>query len=456
MTQQEPVWLATLSELATEFCEAVAVIKGPPDLRPWNADQVLWAGRQAPSPGDELYGYYPLGDGPQVAILGAASRWVFSRLVEAFASHPSYGGAYGESFLRDMLVGLLQLSLPDAALSPLPSPYWKRYVAPAVEKLRAGSPQRYAEAVTMAVKALPVPHPRTAVVLPLAGVYLLGPRALAGVTLLPEAACKADPDLGTCGMFLHRLKDLQGRDDGAPVTFAKVYVAAEPGLAVLRAVERVEQLCRLLRLLPNPGLADGPLTDPPRIDLDAADSAAFYIAETSVGTHPIPLRRSGSEPQGKLGHFRVEPALDQPAWRRLASLVELGPRSELEGRLLSSLRYLGDAMSEPSAAMAVGQACLALDALLGAPDGAASVLLPSELAGALAGRTPERRRALRDQHARLDSLASRLRHNLHQVVPPQPRAEAIWLAFEVLKALAERPELTSYADLVAAAHASGA
>ncbi len=453
MTHSPHPSLSELRSLALEFCETVAIISGSPDVRPWNANQILWAGRSAPAPANPIFAYHqlePAGQSTHVAILGVESRACFSRFAAIFGAEPSYRESYGESFLRDMLVGLLQLSLPDSPITPVPSPYWKRYVAPAVAQLRAGSPERYADAVVTAIGALPVPHPATIVVLPLAGVHLLAPTTVAGVTLIPEASCTSDPDLAHCGMFLHRLKDLRSRADGTPLAFAKLQVSAEPGLAVQRAVGRTEQLCRMLRLLPNPGLADGPLADPPRIDLDASDSAAFYIAETSVGTHPIPVRRATSEPQGRISSWRVEPRLAAPAWSRLARLIETGPATDVEARLLTSLRHLGDACAEPNAALALAGSATAIDALLSPPEGEATA---AQLAVTLArhvAQTGEEAFHLRVRAERLAAIRQGLRHDLFRVVTPEDRAEGIWLAFSLLETILEHPELRGYRDLAPA------
>jgi hypothetical protein len=291
-----------------------------------------------------------------------------------------------------------------------------------------------------AVAALPAPHPPTVVVLPLAGVQLLASTSVAGVALIPDASCSSDPDLAHCGMFLHRLKELRRSDDGAAqLTFAKLAVPAEPGLAVQRAVARTEQLCRMLRLLPNPGLADGPLADPPRIDLDAADSAAFYIAPTSVGTHPIPLRRTTSEPQGRIASWRVEPRLNAPAWSRLARLIEAGPAGDAEARLLTALRHLGDAMAEPAAALALTGAATAITTLLAPAEGEPS---DAQLVTALARRlahSSEEAAAVGAGFERLSALRRELRHDLERPVTPEDRAQAIWLAFTLLEALLDRP-----------------
>jgi hypothetical protein len=441
-------WLQSLRRVAFELCQTVAIIKGPPDIRPWNTSQIIWAGQRAPDPHDPVFAYHHLGqDSPYVAILGTESRACLSEFEEIFAQDPLYAGSYGMTFLRDMLVGLLQMSLPDAPDSPVPSPYWKRYVAPAVAQLRAGSPERYAEAVETALRALPAPHAPTLVVLPLAGVHTLGTATLAGVTMLPEAICTSDPDLAHCGMFLHRLRDLQALADRVPVVFAKVTVPAEPGLAVERAVQRAEQLCRLLRLLPNPGLADRPLADPPRIDLDASDSAAFYIAETSIGTHPIPVRRTTSEPQGRIANWRVEPRLQGMPWRRLAQLIERGPTCDMEARLLTGLRYLGEAVAEPRAASAIVGALHAVEAMLGAPELGER---PADLAaavGGLAGGDSNRRALLQAQHEELALLAWQLMHDLDQAVSAQSRADAVWLAFGVLEGLLGHEEVQGYRDL---------
>ena len=50
MTQSPHPALSELRTLALEFCETVAIITGSPDVRPWNANQILWAGRQSPAP----------------------------------------------------------------------------------------------------------------------------------------------------------------------------------------------------------------------------------------------------------------------------------------------------------------------------------------------------------------------------------------------------------------------
>jgi hypothetical protein len=453
MTQSSHPSLQELRTLALEFCETVAIISGSPDVRPWNTNQILWAGRRSPAPANPVFSYHQLDAAAQsshVAILGVESRACFSRFAAIFGLEARYRESYGESFLRDMLVGLLQLSLPDSPITPVPSPYWKRYVAPAVAQLRAGSPDRYADAVVTAIGALPVPHPATVVVLPLAGVHVLTSTVVAGVTLVPEASCTGDPDLAHCGMFLHRLKELRSRADGIALTFAKLQVNAEPGLAVQRAVARVEQLCRMLRVLPNPGLADGPLANPPRIDLDASDSAAFYIAETSVGTHPIPVRRTTSEPQGRIASWRVEPRLASPAWSRLARLIEAGPANDVEARVLTALRHLGDACAEPDAAIALATAATAIDALLAPPEGDAT---PAQLAVTLArhvARTGEEALHARAGYERVSAIRQGLRHDLSRTVSPEERAEAIWLAFSLLETLLEHPELRGYRDLVPA------
>jgi hypothetical protein len=454
MTTSSHPALQELRTLALEFCETVAIISGSPDVRPWNANQILWAGRRSPAPANPVFAYHPLdasGQATHVAILGVESRACFSRFVAAFGSAPHHQESYGESFLRDMLVGLLQLSLPDSPITPVPSPYWKRYVAPAVAQLRAGSPERYADAVVTAIGALPVPHPSTVVVLPLAGVYVLTSTVVAGVTLIPEASCTSDPELAHCGMFLHRLKDLRSRSDGTPLTFAKLQVTAEPGLAVQRAVERSEQLCRMLRLLPNPGLADGPLADPPRIDLDASDSAAFYIAETSIGTHPIPVRRATSEPQGRIASWRVEPRLGAPAWSRLARLIEAGPATDVEARVLTALRHLGDGCAEPNAASALAASESAIEALISPPEGqATAVQLAATLARHVA-RTAEEAAGIRARFERVAALRQELRHDLGRPISPEDRAEGIWLAFMLLETILEHPELRGYRDLVVTA-----
>jgi hypothetical protein len=440
-------WLQSLHSLAHDFCHTVAIIKGPPDIRPWNTNQVIWSGQGAPDPRDPVFAYYHLGEDSQhVAILGAASRDCLARFEEVFAEDAAYRDAYGAGFQRDMLIGLLQLSLPDAPISPVPSPYWKRYVAPAVAQLRAGSPDRYGEAVEIAVRSLPTPHPPTLVVLPLAGVHALGAVTIGGMTMLPEEGCTGDHDLAHCGMFLHRLRELQGRTDHTPVVFAKVTIPAEPGLAVERAVTRTEQLCRMLRLLPNPGLADRPLADPPRIDLDASDSAAFYIAETSIGTYPIPIRRTSSEPQGRLTNWRVEPRLQSEAWRRMAKLIERGATCDVDARLLTALRHLGEAMAETSAASAVVGALAALDALLGPPAGETLPIDLSEAAARLAAPAAQRAE-LRDQLTSLSALKEQLAHDLDRPVAGRTRAEAVWVAYRVLERLLECEGLVGYRDL---------
>jgi hypothetical protein len=439
-------WLESLRTAALEFCQTVAIINGPPDVRPWNESQVVWKGSRAPDPSDPVFAYHQLEpSSKQVAILGGESRVHFSEFITRFEQQADYRDAYSSGFLRDILTGLLQLSLPDAPITPVPSPYWKRYVAGAVAQLRAGSPERYAEAVVTAIRSLPVPHADTIVVIPLAGVHLLGPTPLASILFIPDAACSADPDLAHCGMFLHRLKELRTRADGLPLTFAKLHIGAEPGRAVQRAVVRTEQICRMLRLLPNPGLAEGPLADPPRIDLDASDSAAFYIAETSVGTHPIPVRRSTSEPQGRLANWRVEPRLRAAPWQRLARIIETGAQTDIEARLLTGLRHLGEAMAEPSAAVAVDQALDAVIALLGTP-GISEPRSVTSAVGRLAARgEPASMAAAR--YRRTAELGEQLVHDLDTPVSPEQRAAAIWLAFNVLESLLERPSLIGYRDL---------
>lgn len=448
-------WLAELQQLAVALCHSVVLIKGPPDLRPWNAEQVVWSGEHGPAPSDEVFAYRALGaTTDHVALLGERSREHFSRFVEVFQRGAGEGAWYGVAFLRDMLVGLLELSLPGATLEQLPSPYWKRYVAPAAAELKAGSPQRYGEAVATAVRALPLPHPPTIVALPVAGIALLGVRRVGGVELLPAATCAGDPELSGCAMFLRRLKELQQARRDEPLVFAKLSVPAEPGLAVERAAQRIDAVCRLLRLIPNPGLADGPLCNPPRIDLDAADSAAFYIGKYSVGTHPIPVRRATSDPQGRLSNWRVEPRLAEPRWQRLGAIIERGATCDLEARLLAGLRHLGEAQAEPCAGVAVYDAAQALQALLAAPQGSA----PDELAALFAALTAaagEAREARRAACLRLCRLEGQLTHDLERPVPPAQRAEAIWTAFEALAALLARDDLRGHAELIAAVNTGG-
>jgi hypothetical protein len=441
-------WLEQLRRAALDFCEAVAVISGPPDIRPWNADQVLWAGRHAPTPADPVFAYYPIGaEDRHVAILGTESRACFSRFVETFSQEAAYRDTYGHGFLRDILVGLLRLSLPDAPPAPVSSPYWKRYVSKAVAQLQTGSPERYADAVLTAISALPMPHPTTLVILPLAGIHLLSPAMLSGITFLPGPSCTADPDLAHCGMFLHRLKDLRGRTDGTPLVFAKLGVGAEPGLAVQRTVHRTELVCHLLRLLPSPGLADGPLADPPRIDLDASDSAAFYISEVSVGTHPIPVRRTTSEPQGRIESWRVAPSLRSATWTRMAGMIEAGPGNDVEARLVTALRHLGEAMAEPSAAAAVLLALQAVTAMIGPPEGGEPTADMAVDLAVLLARTPEERRLVRDAFEQTAELGHQLAHDMDRQVSLEQRAAATWSAFSLLEALLARPEIKGYRDL---------
>jgi len=228
-------------------------------------------------------------------------------------------------------------------------------------------------------------------------------------------------------------------------------------------VARTEQVCRMLRLLPNPGLADGPLADPPRIDLDASDSAAFYIAEKSVGTHPIPVRRATSEPQGRLGNWRVQPRLETPAWQRLARLIEEGARSDLDARLLTGLRHLGEATADFSAAAAVVGSLTAVRGMIGAPEGGETSALADAVArlarstgtgpAASPRSVPPGREdqgpEVRARFAAVASLGEQLAHDLECTVTPELRADAVWLAFGVLEALLERPELRGYRDLQA-------
>jgi len=380
-----------------------------------------------------------------VAVLNEISRDHFSKIVGLLFEQDALRQCYGVDFIRDILVGLLQLSLPDSPISQLPSPYWKRYVGGALAELRAGSPERYAEAVVRAFTELPTPHSPTVVVLPLAGVHTLSTREIGGVTLLPAQSCTADAELGGNGMFLRRLKALLQRGE-APV-FAKLTIAAEPGLAVERALARTEQVCRFLRILPNPGLADGPLSDAPRIDLDAEDSAAFYISKRSVGTHPLPMRRPTSDPQGILSNYRVHPSLDMPAWSRLSKIIENGPACEIEARLLTALHHLGDALTEPSASVAARLALAAVDALIGSPDGveagriAQSVALLTDPAG-------KKRDVIEGEVRALWDLRANLSHDLGITVTPAQRARATWHAFALLRRLLEDAELRGYRDLI--------
>jgi hypothetical protein len=201
----------------------------------------------------------------------------------------------------------------------------------------------------------------------------------------------------------------------------------------------------MLRLLPNPGLADGPLADPPRIDLDASDSAAFYIAETSVGTHPIPVRRATSEPQGRLSNWRVEPRLRSPAWQRMAGIIEAGARNDVEARLLTALRHLGEAMIETSSACAVARAVAAAAALV-APPGSAGPEALAEAVGRLTARG-EPAAAVAARFLEAAELAEQLAHDLETPVSPEIRARATWHAFSVLEAILDRPDLVGYRDL---------